>query len=71
MIRPTPELDDLERRWTREGLAGMGYREALSIFEALWSEALALNPDFPGNWRDDLGPDLAIARALNGLPPEA
>jgi hypothetical protein len=54
MIEPTPELDELERRWPREELAGMSYREALSIFEGLWLEAQALNPDFPGDWRDDL-----------------
>jgi hypothetical protein len=71
MIQPTPELEDLERRYTRERLATLSYSEALAIFEALWEEARALNPDFPGDWEHDLGPDLAIARALNGLPPNA
>lgn len=71
MIEPTPELDDFERRWEREWLAGMTYTEALAIFEALWVEARSLNPDFPDDWREDIAPDLAIARALNGLPPEA
>lgn len=71
MIEPTPELEELERRWAQEWLAGMTYSEALGIFAALWEEARALNPDFPGDWQDDIAPDLAIARALNGLPPEA
>ena len=71
MIEPTPELDDLERRWMRDWLAGMTYSEALAIFESLWQEARTLNPDFPGDWQDDIASDLAIARALNGLPPEA
>ena len=71
MIRPSPELEELERRWARDRLAGMTYQEALAIFESLWEEARALNPDFPGDWSDDIGPDLAIARAINGLPPEA
>ena len=70
MIRSTPELDDLESRWARDLLAGMTYSEALAIFEALWEEARSLNPDFPGDWRDDIDSDIAIARALNGLPPE-
>ena len=47
----------------------MTYAEALDLFAALWAEARVLNPDFPGNWRTDVEPDLAIARALNGLPP--
>ncbi|MEX2583650.1 MAG: hypothetical protein WD766_10265 [Gemmatimonadota bacterium] len=71
MIRSSPLLDQLDRQYARETLGDLSYREALAIFEALWREACALNPDFPGDWKDDIGPDLNIARALNGLPPTA
>jgi hypothetical protein len=30
-----------------------------------------LNPDFPGDWLEDLAADLAVARAVNGLPVDA
>lgn len=69
MIRPSRDLDDLERRFARERLARLTYPEALAIFAALWQEARELRPDFPGDWEEDLAPDLAIARAVNGLPP--
>jgi len=52
-----------------EYIAKRTYAEALAIFSALWREARALNPDFPGDWEADLEPDLAVARAINGLPP--
>lgn len=70
MIRPSRTLDEFERDHSREH-GSRSYAEALAIFTALWREAVALNPDFPGDWRDDLAPDLAIARAVNGLPPDA
>lgn len=71
-MRPrSPKLDEIDRRHARERLAGRSYAEALEVFAALWREAVALRPDFPGDWRDDLAPDLAIARAVNGLPPES
>lgn len=71
MLRPTEKLQAFERRYSREHLARLSYGEALARFEALWREASALSPEFPGDWRDDLAPDLAMARALNGLPPKA
>lgn len=71
MIRPTSELTEFERRHARERGRESTYEQALEVFAALWAEAVALNPDFPGDWREDLGPDLAIARALNGLPARA
>lgn len=71
-MRPrSPKLDEIDRRHSRERLADCSYTEALEVFAALWREAAALRPDFPGDWRDDLAPDLAIARAVNGLPPIA
>ena len=69
MIQPSKRLQEFECRYTRETVAKLTYADALAIFQALWVEASELNPDFPGPWRSDIGPDLAIARALNGLPP--
>jgi hypothetical protein len=71
MIRSSSELERFERDDARLRLATMTHAEALAIFEALWDEAVALNPDFPGDWRDDIAADLSIARAINGLPPDA
>jgi hypothetical protein len=71
MIRRTRSLEDIERRHTRDVLAGRSYLEALAVFEALWRHAVLLNPRFPGDWRGDIAADLEIARALNGLPPAA
>jgi hypothetical protein len=71
MIRHTRSLEDVHRRYVREVLAGRTYREAVAVFEALWRQALLLNPEFPGDWRQDIAPDLAVARAVNGLPPAA
>jgi hypothetical protein len=70
MLRRTDQLEQLEADFTRKHLGRMSYQEALAIFAALWAEARALNPDFPGDWRSDIGPDLAVARAVNGLSPE-
>jgi hypothetical protein len=71
MIRHTRSVEEIERRYAREVLAGRTYLEALAVFEALWRQALLLNPDFPGDWREDLAADLAVARAVNGLPADA
>jgi hypothetical protein len=70
MLRRTDQLEQLEADFTRKHFGRMSYQEALAIFAALWAEARALNPDFPGDWRSDIGPDLAVARAVNGLSPE-
>lgn len=69
-MRPTPELHEFERRYARHRDSHATYGEALAVFKALWAEACRLRSDFPGvDWRRDLEPDLAIARAVNGLPP--
>jgi hypothetical protein len=70
MIRPGAELEDLDRRYVRDVIAPLSYRQALERFAALWAHALALDPEFPGDWREDVEPDLAVARLLNGFPPE-
>jgi hypothetical protein len=71
MIRHTRSLEELEGRYAREVLGGRTYLESLAIFEALWHHACLLHPDFPGDWREDLAPDLDVARAVNGLPVDA
>jgi hypothetical protein len=71
MIRAGQPLSDLEARDQREAHSALTYTEALGRFEALWSEARALNPDIGRDWREDLVADLAIARAINGCAPAA
>lgn len=71
MIRPSDSLRELEARYQRDAYAGLTYEQALRRFAALWAEACALNPDIGVDWRDDLQADLAVARAVNGLPPAA
>jgi hypothetical protein len=61
------EIAEIERRYAREVLSELTYREALAIFTALWVHAQRLNPDFPGPWEEDIAPDLELARVLNGL----
>lgn len=70
MLRPTPELLEFERRYARHRDSQATYGQALAVFKALWTEARTLRPDFPSvDWRRDIEADLAIARAVNGLPP--
>jgi hypothetical protein len=71
MIRHTSSLDAIQRRYAREVLAGRSYLEAVAVFEALWRQALLLNSEFPGDWHEDIAGDIAVARAVNGLPPAA
>jgi hypothetical protein len=70
MLRRSPELDEFDAWYARERTGNRSLEEAMDIVAALWAEAVALNPDFPGDWREDLEADLAIARAINGLPPK-
>lgn len=73
MIQPTRRLAELEARYGREAFRDWSYADALELFAALWAEARALPGAAPrhADWRADLEPDLAIARAVNGLPPRA
>jgi hypothetical protein len=71
MIVPSEKLAELEARYLRDAFSDLTYEEALERFAALWAEACALNPQMGKDWREDLEPDLAIARAVNGLPPDA
>jgi len=69
MLEFTARLEALELRWERQTYGDMSYLEALARFEALWAHALELGWDPVADWRADLEPDLAVARAVNGLPP--
>jgi len=64
-------LRELNRRYEREALVDLSYDAALQRFAALWAEARELGVVASEDWLTDLEPDLAIARALNGLPPSA
>lgn len=69
MIRSSERLEQFERDYARTELAQRSYAEALAIFEALWRHACELNPDFPGHWREDIDPDIELARVLNASHP--
>ena len=71
MIRDPQRLAELEARHQRETYGNMSFRQALARFVALWREAQLLRGDLGTDWQADLDPDLAIARAVNGLPPDA
>jgi len=62
-------LADLEARLARSASAQMTVAQAFAWYEGALAEVRALRPDFDADWLDDLAPDLAIARAVNGLPP--
>lgn len=69
MMRSSARFDELERRYQREAFRHLTLGEALERFAALWAEARQLNPDLGEDWRADLEADLAVARAVNDLPP--
>ena len=71
MIRSSAILEQFEARYQREALRGLSFPQVLAIFAALWAEARALRPDIGSDWLEDLEPDLAVARAVNGLSPKA
>ncbi len=70
MIRSSKQLDELDKRYLQATLRGLTYAQALERFAALWAEALALGASSGRvDWESDPEPDLAVARAVNGLPP--
>lgn len=69
MLERTERLQALDRRWERRAYREMDYSQALARFAALWDESLRLHGEPGRSWREDLEADLAIARAVNGLPP--
>jgi hypothetical protein len=70
MLNPSPRWLAFEREDERAS-APRSFEEALARFEALWRFARSVRPDLGEDWRADLGPDFAVARAINGLPPAA
>ena len=69
MIRANARWRAFEARYRREAYRDLGFHEALSVFEAMWIHARKLNPRLGEDWREDLQATIAVARALNGLPP--
>ena len=68
MLNPTAGWRAFELADEREA-AGLSYEEALARFAALWAYAREVRPDIGADWEDDVRADIAVARALNGLPP--
>ncbi len=69
MVNSSERLKRLEAEFERSVYGSMTYGKALERFAALWSEACLLNPAMGQDWLEDLAPDLAVARAVNGLSP--
>jgi len=69
MVIETPRLRRFEAEYQRTAYRALRLPEALALFERLLSEARVLDPGFGRDWEADVAPDLAIARAVNGLPP--
>lgn len=72
MLRNPEVIARFEREDARRRYGNLSYLEALRLFEAMWAHAAAIDPEFAE--RDPhtgLESALAIARAINGLPPRA
>ena len=69
MIRPSPAFRRFEAGYDRETGDTSSIEARLTRFAALWAHTRLLNPDLGGDWVHDLEADLAVARAVNGLPP--
>lgn len=69
MLTPTASWLAFEREDEVATYGHMSYAEALERFERLWRHARAINPAIGEDWEEDIAADLAIARAINGLPP--
>lgn len=67
MLRPTARWLAFERDDERSRYAEPA--AARRRFAALWDYARAVNPGIGDDWEHDLAPDIAVARAVNGLPP--
>src|SRR5688572_14488054 len=69
MIVSSRRLDEFEAQYQREAFATLSYGDALARFAALWAEARIIRPDLGQDWQEDVEADVAVARAVNGLPP--
>ena len=69
MICRNARWEEFEAHYRREAYRDLRFHEALAIFEAMWIHARKLNPRLGEDWREELEATIAVARALNGLPP--
>jgi hypothetical protein len=69
VIKDPSHLAVFEARYAEGAYGALTLPEALAWYAAALAEARAVRPDLGADWRDDLEPDFAIARAVNGLPP--
>ena len=69
MIKDPAHVAELEARYAAGAHGAMSLPQALAWYAAALAEARPLRPDLGADWREDIEPDLAIARAVNGLPP--
>ena len=69
MLNPTPGWKAFERDDEAAAYGHLSYAESLARFERLWRYACDVNGAIGEDWEEDLAADLAIARALNGIPP--
>lgn len=71
VLNPTALWREFEARDERETYADLTYEQALRRFAALWAYAREVNASIGEDWEEDIQADLAVARAINGLPPAA
>jgi hypothetical protein len=69
MVVETPRLRRFEADYQRTAYRELSLPDALALYQRLLGEARVLDPGFGQDWQADLAPDLAIARAINGLAP--
>lgn len=72
MLKNQTVIARFEREDTRRRYGDLSYLESLQLFEAMWAHAAAIDPEFAQRNLDSISESaLAIARAINGLPPRA
>ncbi len=65
MVKNETRLDKFNRELIEK--ENISHKEALSIYEAMYKEAVSLGVFKPDNILDGLEVDLRIAKAINGL----
>lgn len=68
MLKRPDRVDALLRHEQRRTTVSDAERfaQGLEVFAALWREAESLGKMTYDGWEDDIAPDLAIARAIDG-----
>jgi hypothetical protein len=69
MVIERPRLRRFEAEYQRTAYRDLSMSDALALFQRLLEEARTLDPAFGRDWEADVAADLAIARAIHGLPP--